>query len=125
MPHETPATPFIDKLIAWDDFERFVHDLYGEDPSLSVQRNITMVGKSGARRQIDVLVTLTTKLHSYTTVVECKRWKDRVDRSRIDILYATMEDLNASKGVMFTTVGYEAGAWSAPDSLDTFLSGKS
>lgn len=107
---EPPATPFIDKLIAWDDFEIFVRDLYSEDPSLSVQRDVVMFGKSGAKRQVDVLVTHKTRFHTYSTVVECKRWKDKVDRPRIDILYATMEDLNASKGVMFTTVGYEEGA---------------
>ena len=40
---------FWDKLIDWDDFERFVQKMYEEDPNLIVQHNVTLVGKSGAK----------------------------------------------------------------------------
>ncbi|HTW90526.1 MAG TPA: restriction endonuclease [bacterium] len=115
--------PYLDKLIDWKDFEFFVRDLYAEDPNLVVQHDVMLQGKSGASRQIDVLITVRTKLHSYMTVVECKRWKDRVDRSRIDILFATVEDVNASKGVMFTTSGYEEGAkdYAKSKGIDIFV----
>jgi len=101
---------FIDRLIDWKDFERFVHDMYAEDERLKVEHNVTVKGKSGARRQIDVRVTHHVNDHTYITVVECKRWKKPVTRERIDILAATIEDTDAAKGVMFTTSGYEAGA---------------
>ncbi len=81
------------------------------------------MGKSGARRQVDVLITHKTKLHTYTTLVECKKWKEKVDRSVVDVLYAAIEDLNASKGVIFTTSGYEEGAekYASSKNIDIFV----
>ena len=96
---------FIDKLIDWQDFEKFIRDIYELDPDMVVKHNVTLEGKSGAKRQIDVLLTHKSKLHTYVTVVECKRWKEKVDRGIIDILYATIEDINASKGVIFMSKG--------------------
>lgn len=97
--------------------------MYQEDANLKVEHDVTLIGKSGARRQIDVLITQETKLHKYMTLVECKRWKEKIDRSIIDILYASIEDLNASKGVIFTTSGYEAGAekYASSKNIDIFV----
>ena len=97
--------PFIDRLVDWQAFERFVRDLYAVDSDLVVEHNLTEVGKSGARRQIDVKFTHKVRSHTYVTLVECKHWKSNVDRKRIDELAASIEDLNAPKGVMFTTTG--------------------
>src|SRR5579862_188546 len=83
------ATRFVEQLLDWRDFERFVRDLYATDPNLVVEHNVTEVGKSNARRQTDVKITQRTKLHTFVTLVECKRWKDKVDRSRVDILAAS------------------------------------
>lgn len=89
----------------------FVRDLYTEpDARVTVERDVTEVGKSEARRQVDVKVVQTTRLHALTIIVECKRWKEAVSRDRIDVLAAAVEDLGASKGVMFTTKGFEEGA---------------
>jgi hypothetical protein len=104
------AAAFLDKLIDWRDFEVFVRDLYARHPELDVEHDVTEVGKSGATRQIDVKFTHLVGGHTYVTVVECKRWKEKVTRDRIDVLASSMKDLNAAKGVMFTTAGYEPGA---------------
>lgn len=101
---------FLDRLVDWRDFEGFVRDLYARHPDVDVQHNVTEVGKSGAPRQIDVKFTHRAAGHTYVTLVECKRWKEKVTRDRIDVLAAGMKDLNAAKGVMFTTTGYEPGA---------------
>lgn len=116
-------TTVYEQLVDWKDFELFVQKLYQEDGSLTVEHDVTIKGKSGAKRQIDVLITQETKLHKYKTLVECKRWKEKIDRSIIDILYASIEDLNASKGVVFTTSGYEAGAekYAASKNIDIFV----
>ncbi len=114
---------FLDKLIDWKDFELFVRELYETDNNLIVEHNVTEIGKSGAKRQIDVKITQRTKLHTYVTLVECKRWKDKVDRACVDILAASIEDLNASKGVIFTTEGYEKGAigYAKAKNIDIFV----
>src|SRR4051812_23376572 len=102
--------PFIDQLVDWRAFESFVRDLYAEDPDLEVEHDVMLTGRSGARRQIDVKFTHQAGGHTYETLVECKHWKKKVDRQRVDVLAASIEDLGAAKGVMFTTVGYEPGA---------------
>jgi hypothetical protein len=114
---------FMDRLVDWQAFERFVRDLYAEDSDLVVEHDVTEVGKSGARRQIDVKFTHKIRSHTYVTLVECKHWKSNVNRQRIDELAASIEDLNASKGVMFTTTGYEAGAevYARHKGIDLFL----
>lgn len=114
---------FMNKLIDWNDFECFIQKMYEEDPNLTVQHNVTLVGKSGAKRQIDVLVKQKTKMTTMITIVECKRWKQRVNRGIIDIVSAAIDDLNANKGVVFTTSGYEEGAieYAKYKNIDIFL----
>lgn len=114
---------FLDKLIDWKDFEKFVAELYKDSDELIVQHDVTEVGKSNAKRQIDVLVLQKTKLHTIKTIIECKRWKEPVDRQVIDVLFASVEDLNANKGAIFTTKGYEEGAieYAKNKNIDIFI----
>lgn len=114
---------YLDKIFDWKEFELFVKKIYEVDPNLIVEHNVTLVGKSGAKRQIDVLITQKSKLHTYITLVECKKWKKKVDRARVDVMVASIEDLNASKGVIFTTNGYEEGAekYAASKNIDIFV----
>jgi hypothetical protein len=101
---------FIDQLVDWRAFEHFVRDMFGEDPDLVVEQDVLAVGKSGAKRQTDVKFTHRVGAMEYVTLVECKKWKEKVSRDRIDVLAASIDDLNAAKGVMFTTSGFEEGA---------------
>lgn len=101
---------FLDKLVDWKEFELFVSDLYKDSDEVIVQHNVTEIGKSGASRQTDVKVTHKTKLHTYVTLIECKKWKHNVTRERIDVMAESIRELNASKGVIFTTKGYQKGA---------------
>ena len=114
---------FINKIIDWKDFEVFVANIYKYSDELVVEHDVTLVGKSNAKRQIDVIVTQTTKLHKYVTIIECKKWKEPVTRQVIDVLYASVEDLNANKGVIFTTKGYEEGAieYAKSKNIDIFI----
>jgi hypothetical protein len=114
---------FLEKLIDWKEFELFVALIYSESDEITVQHDLTLIGKSKAKRQIDVYVTQKNKLHTYTTIIECKRWKKPVTRQVIDVLFASVEDLNASKGVIFTTKGYEEGAidYAKSKNIDIFV----
>lgn len=114
---------FIDKLIDWKDFELFVAEMYSDSDEVLVEHDVTLVGKSNAKRQIDVKVTQKTKLHEFITIIECKRWKKPVTRQIIDVLFASVEDLNANKGVIFTTKGYEEGAieYAKNKNIDIFI----
>lgn len=113
----------IDRLVDWRAFEHFVRDLYEHYPGVKVEHDVTDVGRSGARRQTDVKVTVSAGGHELTILIECKRWKQKVDRSRVDVLAASVKDLGASKGVIFTTSGFEAGAeqYAKAENIDLFI----
>jgi hypothetical protein len=114
---------YLDEIFDWGKFELFVKEFYKSDGELIVERNVRERGKSGRWRQTDVKVTLKTKLHTYITLIECKRWKNKVDGDRVDVLAAKIEDLSASKGAIITTVGYEKGAelYAKHKNIDIFV----
>ena len=101
---------FMHKYYDWAAFETFVTDLHAGDGDVTVQHNVTEVDRYGAKRQIDVKIVRRSHLYKYTTLIECKRWKEPVSRDRIDVLAASIEALGAHNGAIFTTSGFEAGA---------------
>ncbi|MBY0358279.1 MAG: restriction endonuclease [Candidatus Obscuribacterales bacterium] len=114
---------FMHKLYDWAGFEKFVSTLYEDGGEVVVERNKIETDKYGARRETDIKITERKKLHTYVTLVECKRWKDPVSRDRVDVLAASLDGLNAQKGVIFTTKGYEAGAesYAKGKGIDLFI----
>jgi len=120
---DADSSEFMQKLQGWKAFEEFVSTLYEGDDDAIIERNKIDIDKTGARRETDVKITHYKALHSYVTLVECKRWKYKVTRNRVDVLAASMEALNAQKGAIFTTKGYEAGAkaYAAGKGIDIFL----
>ncbi|KVC86956.1 restriction endonuclease [Burkholderia ubonensis] len=101
---------FMHKYYDWASFETFVKDLYEGDGDVTVQRDVTEVDRYGAKRQIDVKIVRRSRFHRFTTLVECKRWKEPVGRNRIDVLASSIEALGANNGAIFTTTGFEEGA---------------
>jgi hypothetical protein len=99
----------VDLIKDWGGFEELVANL-NETGTVTVQRDVVLKGKSGAPRQIDVLVTHTVGLYRHIILIECKFWKKQVERIQIDAMAAAVEDLNASRGVFFTSSGYQTGA---------------
>ena len=101
---------FMHKCYDWSAFETFVRDLYVGDGDATVQHNVIETDRYGAKRQIDVKIVRRSRFHRFTTLIECKRWKEPVGRDRIDVLASSIEALGASNGAIFTTTGFEEGA---------------
>jgi hypothetical protein len=93
----------------WGGFERLVAQLH-ETGGVSVEHNVTVVGRSGAPRKIDVLVRHTEGLYEHLIIVECKYRNDPVERIHVDALATTIGELGASRGVIFSTHGFQSGA---------------
>lgn len=101
---------WLSRLVAdWGGFEKLIAQL-NETGSVTVEHNVTLVGRSGAPRQIDVLVRHRQGLYDHIVVIECKYWKERVGRLHVDALVNAVRDLNASRGVIFSVAGFESGA---------------
>ena len=98
-----------DLVTDWNGFEKLVEDMH-KDGKITVEHDVTLTGASGATRQIDVLVTEDKGSEKQLTLIECKYWNYNVGRTEADIMFASLDDLNASRGVIFTTKGYQKGA---------------
>jgi hypothetical protein len=93
----------------WGGFEQFVAKLH-ETGTVDVQHDVTLTGKSGAPRQIDVLIKHREGLYEHLIIVECKYWKNNVSRLHVDALITAVNDLNAARGVIFSVKNFQEGA---------------
>jgi Restriction endonuclease len=98
-----------DLVSDWGGFERLVAKLH-ETGNVSVEHNVILPGRSGAPRQIDVLVRHTEGLYEHLIVVECKYRSSAVERLHVDALATTIREVGAARGVIFSTQGFQSGA---------------
>ena len=105
----------------WGGFEKLVADL-NRTGEVEVEHNAKLRGKSGAVRQIDVVIRHKQGLIEHLVIIDCKHWKDRVGRAEVDALANSVRELNASRGVIFFVVGFESGAitQAAADGIELF-----
>jgi Restriction endonuclease len=105
----------------WGGFEKLVEKLH-ETGQVTVERNVFLQGRSGAPRQIDVLVRHKQGLYEHLVVIECKYWNSPVERLHVDALATTIREVGASRGVIFSTKGFQSGAvtQAAHDNIDLF-----
>ncbi len=98
-----------DLVTDWGGFEKLIAQLH-ETGTVTVERDVILTGRSGAKRQIDVLVRHKEGLYEHLIVVECKYWNSRVKRLHVDALATTIREVGASRGVIFSTKGFQEGA---------------
>lgn len=94
----------------WREFETFLASIYRDMDDVKVQHDAKIADKEGIERQIDVLVRFRRGAHQFMVIIEAKYWKKPIERAQVDELILTVQKFNASKGVFFTTVGYQEGA---------------
>ncbi|MGE4429120.1 MAG: restriction endonuclease [Sphingobium sp.] len=113
---------FNDLVGDWGGFERLVATLH-ETGDVMVERDVALPGRSGAPRQIDVLIRHRQGLYEHLVVVECKYWRSAVERLHVDALATTVREVGASKGVIFSSSGFQSGAITQAehDNIDLFL----
>ena len=77
-----------------------------------VDRNVHLHGrKSHQQRQIDVKVTgKIFGLDNATMIVDCKRYKSRIDVNHVGAFVALVEDVGADIGLLVTTAGASEAA---------------
>src|SRR5437016_5677354 len=77
---------------------------------IEVKHQETLLTPTGQKHKIDLNYTFEINNTRYLTVIECKCWKRRVTRNMTLTFNSVIESLNAHKGIMVTTVGYDSGA---------------
>jgi len=100
------------KELDWKTYEsitRYIYENLGKQAGVKVKghgQNCKITGRSGVPHQIDVLTTHSDGLHSYDTAIECKYWKEKVNKDIVMKVASIIEDASISKGVIVTKSGF-------------------
>ena len=97
-----------------NEYEDFIYRIcqsLSRDSGVAVHRNQIYAGRiSGRKIKVDVSFEAQLLGARILGLVECKCYKSRVEVSDVEEFHSKVDDVGAHKGIMFTTVGYEAGA---------------
>jgi hypothetical protein len=100
------------KELDWKTYEsitKYIYEKLGKQAGVKVKgfgQTCKVTGKSGVPHQIDVLTTHSDGIHNYDTAIECKYWKDKVNKDIVMKVSSIIEDACISKGVIVTKSGY-------------------
>ena len=101
-----------EEKLDWKTYEsitKYIYDNLGRQAGMKVKgygQNCKVLGKSGVSHQIDVLTTHSDGMHNYETAIECKYWKQKVNKDVVMKLSAIIEDAGISKGIIVTRSGF-------------------
>ncbi len=95
----------------WKEYEREIHAEFRMlFPEAQVLRNQKLEGKSGARRQIDVLIRDRAAGRTVNIVVDGKYFNRKVNVGVVESFAGLVRDVRADRGILVTNVGYTSGA---------------
>lgn len=100
------------KELDWKIYEsitKYIYENLGHQDGVVVKgygNDCKVRGKSGILHQIDVLTTHADGNHNYDTAIECKYWKQKVNKDVVMKLAAIMDDAGISKGIIVTRNGF-------------------
>ena len=93
----------------YESITKYIYETLGHQSRVTIKghgQTCKVVGKSGVSHQIDVLTTHSDGIHDYDTAIECKYWKQKVNKDVVMKLAAIMEDASISKGIIVTRSGF-------------------
>jgi hypothetical protein len=80
-------------------------------PKADVLHNVKLEGRrTGAKRQIDVLVREKVGQYDINIIIDCKDYKHPVDVKGVEEFAGLLDDVGAQKGVLVCPVGFTANA---------------
>ncbi|WP_426484624.1 restriction endonuclease [Flavobacterium sp. 2] len=96
----------------WKTYEsitKYIYETLGKQTGVKVKgygSSCKVIGKSGLSHQIDVLTSHSDGIHSYDTAIECKYWKEKVNKDIVMKVSEIIEDANINKGVIVSKGGF-------------------
>ena len=85
--------------------------------NISVQRDVSLFGKSSVSHQIDVFWEFEHAGIRYQTVVQAKDWTSSVKKEQVLTFKAVLDDLpKQPRGIIVTSKGFQSGAKTFADS---------
>src|SRR6266550_3515890 len=99
-----------------DLLEAIVTQLCSGIENAKTESNCRIMGRSGTRRQIDVLITGTVGAFEVKILVDSKNYAAPVDIKDVDSLIGMVSDVGAHLGVIVCPSGYTDGAMKRAES---------
>lgn len=95
-----------------DQYEKFVAQVVAALVGVEVRQGKIYTGRlSGRRIKVDVsFVQHIAGGAEIVTLVECKHYKRKVPVDEVEEFHSKVDDIGAHKGIVITTVGFQAGA---------------
>jgi len=96
----------------WKTYEsitKYIYETLGEKTGVKIKgygNTCKVIGKSGVRHQIDVLTSHSDGIHNYETAIECKYWKEKINKDIVMKVSEIIEDTNINKGVIVSKNGF-------------------
>ena len=100
-----------------EDYEKMVQETLIEEikqkwpvDNFNISCRKKFIGKSGNKYEIDIAVEFEMFNGNILVVVECKDHSRKIERSVISDFSKRIDDINANKGLMVSTQGFQSGA---------------
>ncbi|MBK3520018.1 restriction endonuclease [Carboxylicivirga marina] len=96
----------------WKKYEsitKYIYETLGKKSGVKIEgygNNCKVKGKSGVNHQIDVLTNHSDGIHSYKTAIECKYWKDKINKDIVMKVSEIIEDAGLNKGIIVSRSGF-------------------
>jgi restriction system protein len=90
--------------------KEFLEGAGKELKDFKAQHNILLL-KSDGEYQIDVYAEFEVLGATFKVLVECKRYKSEIKREVVQLLYDKLRATGAQKGMIFSTSGFQSGAF--------------
>jgi hypothetical protein len=96
----------------WKKYEsitKYIYETLGKESGVKIEgygNNCKVKGKSGVNHQIDVLTNHSDGIHNYKTAIECKYWKDKINKDIVMKVSEIIEDAGINKGVIVSKSGF-------------------
>ena len=78
-------------------------------PAFNIEHDVKLTASDGTY-QIDVYATYTALGTEMKILAECKQYKKRVGRDKVEVLESRLRSLGAQKGILLSTAGFQSGA---------------
>src|SRR5687767_12475054 len=96
----------------WKKYEaiaKYIYGTLGKQSGIRIKgygNNCWVTGKSGVAHQIDILTTHSDGIHEYQTGIECKYWKEKINKDIVMKVADITEDAGLNKGVIVSRSGF-------------------
>lgn len=93
---------------SWREYQEEAAEFF-RSLGLAASTNVTVEG-ARTKHDVDVLVEIDVAGFTVTWIIECKHWKDPVNKLHVMALRGIVADLGADRGIILCEVGFQSGA---------------